>query len=217
VQFGALWSSTSKTSTNDKASTSQVSVETCDDQIAQENYHLKREVKNLELEVNKLKKQAKVQPPQDNRRNVVKKLEKGKTTPKITSQHSKKQVQNEKDERVEYARSIFLNARRPHIKSGIGYKNGDKHNCRVNTKCQEFINFTKANVQQEKKQSIKTTNNASYSYTNASHISHISYHDFDASYVLMRNKLGKLLLYMLGHITRGQRHVCGCPSVLSLT
>jgi hypothetical protein len=34
VQFGALWSSTSKTSTNDKASTSQVSVETCDDLIA---------------------------------------------------------------------------------------------------------------------------------------------------------------------------------------
>jgi cell division protein FtsB len=35
-------------------------METCDDQIAQENDHLKREVKNLELEVNKLKKQAKV-------------------------------------------------------------------------------------------------------------------------------------------------------------
>jgi chromosome segregation ATPase len=67
VQFGALWSSTSKTSTNDKASTSQVSVETCGDQIAQENDHLKREMKKLELEVNKLKKQAKVQPPQDNR------------------------------------------------------------------------------------------------------------------------------------------------------
>jgi hypothetical protein len=31
VQFGAIWLSTSKTSTNDKASTSQVSVETCDD------------------------------------------------------------------------------------------------------------------------------------------------------------------------------------------
>jgi hypothetical protein len=78
VQFGALWSSTSKTSTNDKASTSQVSVETYDDQIAQENDLLKREVKNLKLEVNKLKKQAKVQPPQDNRSNVVKKLEKEK-------------------------------------------------------------------------------------------------------------------------------------------
>jgi hypothetical protein len=86
VQFGALWSSTSKTSTNDKASTSQVSVKTCDNQIAQENDHLKREVKKLELQVNKLKKQAKVQPPQYNRSNVVKKLETGKTAPKITSQ-----------------------------------------------------------------------------------------------------------------------------------
>jgi cell division protein FtsB len=63
VQFGALWSSISKTSTNDKASTSQVSVKTCDDQIAKENDHLKREVKKFELEVNKLKKQAKVQSP----------------------------------------------------------------------------------------------------------------------------------------------------------
>jgi hypothetical protein len=78
VQFGAIWSSTSKTLTNDKVSTSQVSVKTCDDLIVQENDHLKREVKKLKLEVNNLKKQAKVQPPQDNRSNVVKKLEKGK-------------------------------------------------------------------------------------------------------------------------------------------
>jgi hypothetical protein len=107
-----------------------------------------------------------------------------------------------------------LNARRSHIKSGIGYKNGDKHNSMVNTKGQEFIKFTKANVQQEKKQSIKTTNNTYYSYTN---VSHMSYHNFDASYVLMRNKFRKLLLYILGHIIRDQRLVCGCPSVLSLT
>jgi hypothetical protein len=92
VQFGALWSSISKTSTNDKASINQVSVETCDDLIAQKNYHLKREVKKLKLEVNKLKKQGKVQPPQDNHSNVVKKLEKGKITPNIASQPSKKQV-----------------------------------------------------------------------------------------------------------------------------
>jgi hypothetical protein len=126
-------------------------VETYDDQITQEKDHLKREVEKLELEVNKLKKQAKVQITQDKRSNVVKKLKKKKTTPKIASQPSKKQVQNEKDEKVEYARSVFLNARRPHSKSGIGYKNGDKQNSRVNTKCQEFIKFTKANVQQEKK------------------------------------------------------------------
>jgi hypothetical protein len=78
---------------------------------------------------------------------VVKKVEKGKTAPKIASQPLKKQVQNEKDEKVEYVRSVFLNARRPHIKSGIGYKNGDKHNSRVNTKGQEFIKFTKTNIQ----------------------------------------------------------------------
>jgi cell division protein FtsB len=35
-------------------------IETCDDAIGKENGHLKREVKKLELEVNKLKKQTKV-------------------------------------------------------------------------------------------------------------------------------------------------------------
>jgi hypothetical protein len=109
-----------------------------------------------------------------------------------------KQVQNKKDEKVEYTRNAFLNARRPHIKNEISYKNGDKHNSRVNTKGQEFIKFIKANVQQKKKQSIKTTNNASYHYTNAYHVSHMSYHDFDASYVLMRNKFGKIITLHVG-------------------
>jgi hypothetical protein len=104
---------------------------------------------------------------------VVKKFEKGKIASKIASQPLKKQVQNKNDEKIEYTRSVLLNARRSHIKSGIGYKNSDKHNSRVNTKGQEFIKFTKANVQQEKKQNIKTTNNTSYSYTNASHVSHM--------------------------------------------
>jgi uncharacterized protein Yka (UPF0111/DUF47 family) len=35
-----------------------VLVETCDEAIGKENDHLKREVKNLELEVDKLKKQV---------------------------------------------------------------------------------------------------------------------------------------------------------------
>jgi hypothetical protein len=148
--------------------------------------------------VNKLKKQGKVQPTQDNCNNMVKMLEKRKTAPKIASQPPKKQVQNEKGEKVEYTGSDFLNARRSHIKSEIGYKNSDKHNSRVNTKGQEFIKFTKASVQQKNKQSIKTTNNVSYSYANASHISHMSYHDFDASYVLMRNKIDKIIVLHVG-------------------
>jgi hypothetical protein len=218
MQFHALWSNISNKITDPeapKASTSkgckrcynldidalcaqnqhsnveQLLIETCDDAIGKENDHLKKEVKKLELEANKLKKQTKVQPPQDNHSNMVKKLEKGKTAPKITSQQQRKQVHHETDEKIEYTRSFFLNARRPHINSGIGYKASDKHNSRMNTRDQEFIKFTKGNIQHEKKQSIKTTNNAS-------HVSHMSYHDFDASYVLMRNKFGKIIVLHVG-------------------
>jgi hypothetical protein len=37
-----------------------VLIESCDEEIGKENDHLKREVKRLEFEVNKLKKQTKV-------------------------------------------------------------------------------------------------------------------------------------------------------------
>jgi hypothetical protein len=93
-----------------------VLVESCDEEIGKENDHLKFKVKRLELEVNKLKKQAKVQPSQDNRRNMVKKLAKGETTPKIDSQHQNKSIHHKKedkismDENVEYARNAYLNA-----------------------------------------------------------------------------------------------------------
>jgi hypothetical protein len=113
VQFDALWSSTSKTSSDPeapKASTSngckrcynldlnalhdksqpskveQVLIESCDEVVGKENDHLKREIKRIEFKVNKLKKQTKVQPSQDNHSNMVKKLKKGRTAPKIASQ-----------------------------------------------------------------------------------------------------------------------------------
>jgi hypothetical protein len=78
---------------------------------------------------------------------VVNKIKKEKIAPKIASQPPKKQVQHKKDKKIEYATSVFLNARMSHIKSGIGYKNVGKHNSNVNTKSQKFIKFTKANVQ----------------------------------------------------------------------
>jgi hypothetical protein len=40
---------------------------------------------------------------------------------------------------------------------------------------------------------------------------------FDASYVLMRNKIEKPLSCMLGHTKRGKRLVWGCPNDLLLT
>jgi hypothetical protein len=47
--------------------------------------------------------------------------------------HHKKEERANIDEKIEYARSVFLNTRRPHIKNGIGYKSGDKYNSRVNS------------------------------------------------------------------------------------
>jgi hypothetical protein len=91
--------------------------------------------------------------------------------------HHKNEERANIDEKNEYARSVFLNARRRHIKNGIGYKNGDKHNSRVNSNGKEFINFTKGNTYQEKKQSLNNTNHVSYaSNANASYVSHVSYH-----------------------------------------
>jgi hypothetical protein len=54
-----------------------VSAEICDEEIAQENDQLKLEVKMLEQMVSEFVKQAKVRHPQDNRRNIANKLEKG--------------------------------------------------------------------------------------------------------------------------------------------
>jgi hypothetical protein len=60
VQLDALWSSTSKPSNNNQASISEVSVETCNEEIAQENDQLKLEVRRLEQMVSELVKQAKM-------------------------------------------------------------------------------------------------------------------------------------------------------------
>jgi hypothetical protein len=44
------------------------------------------------------------------------------------------------------------------------------------------------------KQSLNNGNYVSYaSNANASYVSHMSYHEFDASYVLMRNKFGRIV------------------------
>jgi hypothetical protein len=53
-----------------------VPVETCDNLIASENDGLKRENELLKMELSRLKGKDNVQPSQDNRENMVKKLEK---------------------------------------------------------------------------------------------------------------------------------------------
>jgi hypothetical protein len=57
-----------------------------------------------------------------------------------------------------------------------------------------------------KKQSINNANHVSY--TSASYMSHTSYHDFDASYVLMRNKFGRVVaLCVVTHHKRLRTYV----------
>jgi hypothetical protein len=168
-----------------------------------------------------LEKQTKAQPSQDNRRNMVNKLEKGRTVTKLAPQYQKKPTHHKKEERVnidkniEYARSIFLNARRPHIKNGIGYKSGGKHNLRLNSIGKEFIKFTKGNSHQEKKQSLNNTNHVSYaSNVNSSYVSHMSYHDFDASYIFMRNKFSKVIPLYVGHHHKRSKTCVWMPKCL---
>jgi hypothetical protein len=113
VQFDALWTSTSKPSSISKttkvsdsnrcekcynididalctqsqhSNIEQVIVESCDEAIAKENDDLKLEVKRLEQKVSMFKRQAKVQLSQDNHRNMVNKLEKGRTALKLAPQ-----------------------------------------------------------------------------------------------------------------------------------
>jgi hypothetical protein len=54
-----------------------VLVETCDSLIASENDEIKREIEMLKMELSRLKDTGHVQPSQDNRDHMVKKLEKG--------------------------------------------------------------------------------------------------------------------------------------------
>jgi hypothetical protein len=64
----------------------QINVDSCDHRISEENDTLKLEVKRFEQKVKVLEKQAKVRPPQDNRRNMLNKLEKGSNFTKRASQ-----------------------------------------------------------------------------------------------------------------------------------
>jgi hypothetical protein len=72
---------------------------------------LKLEVKRLEQKVNMLKKPDKAQPSRDNHKNMVNKLEKGRTVPKFAPQqqikptHPKKEERANIDEKIEYTRS----------------------------------------------------------------------------------------------------------------
>jgi hypothetical protein len=66
-----------------------VLVESCDDLITEENDKLKQEVEKLQKDLYVLMEKSKVQPSEDNRESMVKKLEKGSTATNSTpEQHT---------------------------------------------------------------------------------------------------------------------------------
>jgi hypothetical protein len=69
---------------------------------------LKFEVKRLEQKVKVLEKQVKAQPSQDNRRNMVNKLENGKTMSKIAPQQQKKPINHKKEERANIDKKLSM-------------------------------------------------------------------------------------------------------------
>jgi hypothetical protein len=170
----------------------------------------------LEQMVSEIVKKGKVRPSQDNHRNMVNNLEKGSTVTKKASQQSnkaqplKKQQKTIEEEKIEYAKSAYLNTRGPHIKNDIGYKMGDKHNSRVNNNGQKFIKFTKGNSHQVK-QNNKATNHV---FNVDANDSYMHYHDFDASYVLMRNKYGKVIALYVGPHHKRPKACLWVPKVL---
>jgi hypothetical protein len=69
-----------------QSSIEHVPEESCDDLIAKENDQLKQEVEKLQKDLYVLKEKYKVEPSQDNREDMVKKLEKGSTATRSTPQ-----------------------------------------------------------------------------------------------------------------------------------
>jgi type IV secretory pathway VirB4 component len=61
-------------------------VESCDDLIAKENDELKQEVEKIQKDLYVLKEKSKVHTSQENREDMVKKLEKGSTVASSTPQ-----------------------------------------------------------------------------------------------------------------------------------
>jgi hypothetical protein len=71
---------------------------------------------------------------------------------------------------------------------------GDKHNSRVNNNGKKFIKITKDNSHQVK-QDVKATKLVSNVDANTSYM---AYHAFDVSYVLIKNKYGKVIALYVG-------------------
>jgi hypothetical protein len=87
-------------SQSQQSSAEQIDVDSCDDLITKENDLLKLEVQRFEHEMVKLKEKSLGQPTQDNRDNMMNKLELGTIVTRPSSQQKHKSPHHKKQEKV---------------------------------------------------------------------------------------------------------------------
>uniref|UniRef100_K3Y388 Uncharacterized protein n=1 Tax=Setaria italica TaxID=4555 RepID=K3Y388_SETIT len=79
-----------------QSSIEHVFVESCDDLVAQENDELIQQVERLKKDLSELNGKSQVQPSQDNREDMVKKLDKGSTTTRLATSQNQQQQDSRK-------------------------------------------------------------------------------------------------------------------------
>jgi hypothetical protein len=125
-----------------QSSIEHVLVESCDDLIAKENDQLKQEVEKLQKNLYVLKEKIKVQPSQDNREDMVKKLEKRSTitrsTPKQHTTNHKNKIQEKS--KVGQAKSQYRPIKHKALES-LSKKPRSSNKWRVCYKCREKGHF----------------------------------------------------------------------------
>jgi hypothetical protein len=141
------------------------------------------------------------------------------------AQQKKKDLEEEK---LKYARGAYLNSRRPNIKDGIGFQRFEKHNARIKINGHEFPKFVReatngkiasgtghprvpggqsarpggqsARTQRTVRQERSGGRISAFRLTssNASKLPTNHFYDFNASYVIMRNKFGRVFAKYVG-------------------
>jgi hypothetical protein len=125
-----------------QSSIEHVLVESCDDLIAKENDELKQKVEKLQEDLYVFKEKSKVQPSQDNREDMVKKLEKGSTATRSTPQqhtmtHKNKTQEKSKVGQIKSQYRLIKNK----TQESLSKKPRSSNKWRVCYKCREKGHF----------------------------------------------------------------------------
>jgi hypothetical protein len=125
-----------------QSSIEHVLVKSCDDLIARENDELKQEVEKLQKDLYVLKEKSKVQPSQDKREDMVKKLEKGSAATRSTPQQHTMTHKNKIQEKSKVGQIKFQYRPIKHnTQESLSKKPRSSNKWRVCYKCREKGHF----------------------------------------------------------------------------